>query len=156
MINGFGIAAALLQVSVLPPPAPPAPPQPGTEAFDSQMDNYRAELRADCMTEAGIEAAVRYRVLQVRKSAAESPKHQAATREVAEAALTPPIDVDRLERAMAEQARVRNESAAAYDVNALSLLRALSPADRIIFARRLTIMRPATPPKKCVAPAIRR
>ena len=153
MIKEAMVAAALLQVSPLPPPAPPGPPRPGTEAYEAEVERYRAALRAECLSEAGIEIAVRYRALAQQEWEERGSRGKAAEREVAEAALTAPVDVDRLDRAMQQRARIQAEAARAHDENSISLLRALSPSDRIIFARRLTIMSPAVYPPRC--PAVR-
>jgi hypothetical protein len=154
MIKEALLTAALLQVSPLPPPAPPGPPKPGTEAYRAEVERYAAALRTDCLSEPGIELAVRYRALGQEGWEARSSRARAAEREVAEAALTPPIDVDRLRRALEQKALIQAEAARAYEENTLGLLRALSPADRIVFARRMTIMSPSVPPPTC--PAVRR
>jgi len=73
--------------------------------------------------------------------------------EIGRAALTAPIDVERLERAERahdqDQARYRQESTD----ESIAILKALSPADRVIYARRMTTMQSAWPEKLCpVAP----
>ena len=154
MIKEAVIAAALLQVSILPSPAPPGPPAPGSEAHEAEMERYRATLRAECLSEPGIKIAVRSRVLGQQLWEARSSRLKAAEREVAEAALTPPIDVDRLQRAVQEKGRRQAEATSAQEENSIKLLRELSAADRVVFARRMTIMSPAVRPPTC--PAVRR
>jgi len=134
----------------LPPPAffrPPSPPPPRSD----QITQFAETLRRACMSERGVEVVVS------QWSSRHQPEAIAArlriTRdiedEIGRVALTAPIDVERLERAHRahdqDQARHRQESTD----ESMAILKALSPADRVIYARRMTIMQSAWPEKTC-------
>ena len=152
MLEQSFLIAALMQVSPIPPPAPPPAPRPGTVAFESEMERYRNDLREACMSEPGIRIAVEHSVRLREISALNETARRAATREVAEAALTPPIDIERFAAAIKYQTEIRRKDTEDYDSNKISLMRQLSPADRIIFGPRTTILSPATPPRHCPLP----
>src|SRR5688572_30545267 len=152
MLTQFLLAATLLQVSPNPPPAPTPPPQPGTDAFERDLERYRNDLRVACITERGIRIAVEHRNRLRESSALREAARRAATREVAEAALTPPIDVERLAAAIINQTEIRRQDTEDYDANIISLMRQLSPADRASFGPRVTILDPAPPPRVCPLP----
>ena len=69
--------------------------------------------------------------------------------ELAAAALTAPIDVARLERAVEAHRSWQQGRSDAYDRERLANLRALSPADRVIYARSFTAFTPASGVRVC-------
>jgi hypothetical protein len=73
--------------------------------------------------------------------------------EIGEAAWRVPIDVDRLARA--KQARDEDQARrlAQATEDSIAILRALSPADRVIYARRMSIRESMAPVKTCAPPA---
>jgi len=153
MITVIALLAPMAQAATAPPTSPPAfirpasPPPPQAD----QIQRFAETLRRACMSEKGVQVVVSV------WSSRHQPEAMAArlriTRDIEEeigrVALTAPIDVDRLERAHRahdqDQARHRQESTD----ESMAILKALSPADRAIYARRLTIMQPMGPPKTC-------
>lgn len=74
---------------------------------------------------------------------------RAVRQELGEAALTAPIDLARLERALAADAAAQADFCAGLNASSMAVMRLLSPSDRAIFARRLTVVSPASPPRAC-------
>jgi hypothetical protein len=140
---------ANVQPAFTPPPAPPGPSRPGTQAFRIERDAYAATLRSNCVSEPGIAILIESWERNRAAAIASVPEGRAVAQELAEAALTMPIDMDRLERALAADHRFQQERAAERLGDRIATLRALSPADRILYGRRLTAMQPRTPARLC-------
>jgi hypothetical protein len=147
----FPLLIAGAQPSALPPPSPPGLPRPGTEWFDRERANYIERLRRDCMSERGIAIAVESWARWHATSDARTRREHAARQELGEAALTAPIDLERLERALAADADNQLQWRREHNANAMAVMRRLSPADRVVYARRLTVMMPAVAPRTCPA-----
>jgi hypothetical protein len=77
------------------------------------------------------------------------PDQRAIDREQSEAANAVPLDLDRLERALAERERDQSARRALWDRQTIALLRRLSPHDRAIHARRHSLMMAWPPPPTC-------
>jgi len=149
------IAAVILAAgqTLVPPPAPPRPPSVDTAAFEQEGARYADDLRRVCLSEPGVQIVLRaWRAGRQAGLASVAPQ-QAAERELGEAAYANPIDPDRIARAQAEKRRLNDMALAASDSVGVAILRQLSPADRRIYVRRMTIMRPELPPQRCEAPA---
>ncbi len=148
MISLLLIAAAA-QAHRVPPPAPPPPPEAGSAQFERDRDDLTVSLRRQCMSQAGIAITVEHWARARSVSRSRIASERALRQELGEAALTAPIDVARVERALEAGARFQEEQGAEYRRGAIAVLRALSPADRVIYARRLTVLAPAVPPRTC-------
>lgn len=91
-------ALAVTQPSPLPPPVPPAPPPPGSQGFDRARADHADQLPRSCLSGKGVAIAVEH-WSQWHASAAARLTHERSVRqELGEAALTAPIDLDRLAR----------------------------------------------------------
>lgn len=143
------VALAALQPAFYPPPAPPGPAQPGTPAFQDERERYASTLRSNCLSEAGVIILVASWARSREAAIAGMAEGRALSNELAAAALTPPIDVTRVERALEANRRWQESHSAGYQREAVANLRALSPADRIIYARGLTGFSPTTPARIC-------
>jgi hypothetical protein len=77
------------------------------------------------------------------------PDQRGVDRELSEAANAVPVDLDRLERALAARERDQAARRAWWDRETLALLRRLSPDDRRIHARRLSPLTAWPPPLPC-------
>jgi hypothetical protein len=141
--------AAAAQPSVLPPPAPPPPAAYGTELFERERANLVEDLRQACMSEKGIAVAVDSWARGREEGQGGASIGNSLRDEVGRAALTAPIDPDRLQRALEAEDRQQAQWRTAYRQRQMDVLRRLSPEDRVIFARRMTIMSPAVPPRTC-------
>jgi hypothetical protein len=135
----FWIVLALQTPAVTPPPGPAWP----------RAEQIAGDLRRACMSEAGIRIAMQDWAEGQAAARADEPENARVERELGEAAYVEPIDVDRLDRAA--QARNANQARrlAEGERRAIATLRRLSPADRAIFARRLTVYRPNQPVRSC-------
>lgn len=150
-LAGAASSPAMAQPALVAPPVPPAPPTPGSEWFDRARAEYVDGLRRSCLSEGGIAIAVEHWT-EWHAGAAERLRHERTVRqELGEAALTVPVDLDRLERALAADTAAQAGFRTALNANSMRIMHRLSRADRIIFARRLTVMSPASPAKKCAA-----
>jgi hypothetical protein len=125
-----------------PSPAPPAPPRSGT--WVSERDRaYRADrLRQKCLSERGIRLILDSQDQSTaeavaRSSVDERPIYQ----ELGEAANAVPLDLQRLERALASRAAYQAAQQERFNREAIALLRRLSPGDRAIYAEELSPMR---------------
>jgi hypothetical protein len=134
-----------------PTPVPPPPPAPGTEAYERQRAGEARRLREACYSEAAIELIMiheeRMRAVPPEAKAADA----AALTELGEAAYTMPLDIDRLERAVQERARLQAEDQARWQEARLALLRKLPPADQVIYAQGFSVLKPwpPLPPRTC-------
>jgi hypothetical protein len=142
------VVAAALQVSPTPPPAPPGPARPGSRGFAYERANYEKSLREACLSERGVATAIEHWTRE-RAAMPDIARDRAPRQEVGEAALTPPIDLDRLEAALEGEAAAQHAFRRESIARSMAVMRALSPADRVIFARRLTIWQPAVWPQRC-------
>jgi hypothetical protein len=79
------------------------------------------------------------------------PRQPPVVQELGEAALTPPIDLERLERALEANVEFHAAHGRALVQSSMRVMRALDPADRVIFGRRLTTMQPAQQRAACPA-----
>jgi hypothetical protein len=135
----FWFAVAVQSVAVVPPPGP---------AW-GRAEQVASELRGACMSEAGIRTAMKEWIDGQTSAKAQEPENVRIERELGEAAYTAPIDIKRLDRAVqarnANQAQRLAESAR----QTISTLSRLSPADRVIYARRLAIYHPNEPIRTC-------
>jgi len=122
-----------------PPPAPPAPPRPGTPAYDQERAYRAGRLRETCISERGIRTIMESQD-QSRAVAVASGEGRSIEQELGQAAHADPLDLDRLERALASRAAYQAAQQARRDREAISMLRRLSPEDRAIHARQLTPM----------------
>lgn len=143
-------ALAAAQPSPVPPPVPPAPPAPGTAWFDRARADYIDKLRRSCLSEKGVTIAVEHWTRWHAAGDQRLGRERAVRQELGEAALTAPVDLVRLERALAADAAAQAEFRTALNENSMTVMRLLSPSDRAIFARRLTVMSPASPPPACI------
>src|SRR5688500_12139923 len=94
------VALAALQPAFYPPPAPPGPARPGTPAFQDERERYASTLRSDCLSEAGVAILLASWTRSREAAIAGMAEGRALSNELAAAALTPPIDVARVERAI--------------------------------------------------------
>jgi hypothetical protein len=141
--------AATAQPSVLPPPAPPPPAAYASELFERERANLVENLREACMSEEGIAVAVGSWARDRKEGQGRGPIGNALRDEIGRVALTAPIDPDRLQRALEAEDRQQAHWRTAYLKRQMDVLRRLSPEDRVVFARRMTIMSPAVPPRTC-------
>ena len=153
MILILAFVAAASQPAFYPPPAPPGPASPGTPAFERERDQYAATLRSTCLSERGVALIVASWARSRAEAIAAMPEGRSLSNELAAAALTAPIDIARLERAVEANRRWQQGRSDAYDRERLANLRALSPADRVIYARGFTAFAPTTPARICPPPA---
>lgn len=101
------------------------------------------------MSEAGIAIAMKDWSQGQEAAKARIAENDKIERELGEAAYTPPIDVNRLDKA----ARARNAYQAMLLADStrqnVDTLRKLSPEDRVIYARRFAIYRALAPVRTC-------
>jgi hypothetical protein len=121
---------------------PPAPSIPGKESLEMR-------LHGQCISEEGIKLIVERWVRDQAAGNARLPQIRKNEEAVANAAYNNPVDVAALERGLLEQARQSGQAAQRIAESSIENLRQLSTQDRAIYARNLTTMRPATPPKRC-------
>ena len=146
-----GLLALAAAQAFVPPPAPPLPPVDGPRLAEESR-RYADRLRAQCLSDAGVVAAVESFVAGRRDGVARSPDVDAANRALADAVYAPRVDPDRIAAALERSAAVQARAQASRDARSVALLRQLSPADRAIYARQLTIMQPLLPAKTCGLP----
>ncbi len=137
------VADASARSAFVPPPAPPPPPQPGTPEFARERTAQERRLREQCYSEAGVKLLIEHWTRQRAMPPETWAADRAAEIEVAEAAFAQPVDIDRLERAIRARAALRAERDAQRESERFELLRALSAADRAIYAREVTAFRPS-------------
>jgi len=133
------LALAAQSAAVSPPPSPPW----------GRAEQVADSLRRACISEAGVGIAMKDWVEGQEAAKVQEAENRSIERELGEAAYTAPIDIDRLDRAA--QARNANQAQRLADSTrrAIATLRRLSPADRIIYAQRLSIYRPDGPVRTC-------
>jgi hypothetical protein len=135
----FWLVLAGQSVAVAPPPAPPW----------GQAEQYAGSLRQACLSEAGIAIALRDWADGQAASRARQTEYDKIERELGEAAYTMPINVDRLNRAAEARNAYQAAQSAEWTARAIATIRKLSPPDRAIFARRISIYRPSFPARTC-------
>ena len=135
----YWLAFALQSVPVSPPPSPPW----------VLAEQYSSILRQACMSEAGIAIAVKDWSNGQLAARAQQTERDKVERELGEAAYTTPIDVDRLSRAAEARTAYQAVQQANSTKRSISTIRKLSPQDRVIFARRISIYRPSLPARTC-------
>jgi hypothetical protein len=122
---------------------------PPMTSIAGPIESYAFELKRACMSDAGIAIAAASWGRWLAETEASRATSNAIETELGLAAYSTPIDVDRLERA----ARARDADQARRLVDSLTrsfdVMRKLSPNDRAIFARRLSVRQPMTPVKTC-------
>jgi len=105
-------------------------------------------LRQSCLSEPGIRTVIEAQD-RARAAALALPDQRGIDRELSEAANAVPVDLDRLERALAARERDQSARRTLWDRETIALLRRLSPGDRGIHARRLSPMTAWPPPPSC-------
>lgn len=141
---------------IFPPPAPPGPPLPGSPGEEQQRAAAAARWRAECVSERGIRTILDHQD-QVRGAAQPfRDVGRAVAEEVGQAALTVPVDLVRLERALAANAEYQAAQHARRNRDEIVLLRRLSPEDRAIYARSLTGFATYPPARRCPSEPPRR
>lgn len=133
------LALAAQSVAVSPPPSP---------AW-GRVEQVANDLRRACISEAGVGIAMKDWVEGQEAAKAQEAENVRIERELGEAAYTAPIDINRLDQAA--QARNANQAQRLADSTrrAIATLRRLSPADRVIYAHRLSIYRSGEPIRTC-------
>lgn len=126
-----------------------SPPVPPPMVVDPQ--SLADRLRRECLSEAGIALIVAdaLRRNEPRAMAERRARSMAIEQELGAASFADPLDLDRLARAKTAYDANQNESRMQSTRDEIALIRRLSSADRTIFARRFTVMRPILPPKTC-------
>ena len=152
MINHL-LAAAAAQVVPLPPPMPP-PPNPVWIA--EARDRHAESLRSQCLSERGVAAVIEIWWQSRQPDPARLQLERDLRLELGLAAYTDPVDLPRLERALTASEAFQTRARERVVADNIRILRRLAGADRIIFARTLTVMQPPTPPKVCPPGAGRR
>ena len=133
----------------LPTPAPPPPPAPGSPWYAEQRASEERRLREECYSAAAIRLIIDHNERMRTVTPEARAAGDAVQREVAEAAYTTPLDLDRLERAVAARDRLQAEGDARRRAQGLALLRSLPAADQAIYAREFSLLRPAAPQRSC-------
>lgn len=147
------LAAAAAQVVPLPPPMPP-PPNPVWIA--EARDRHAESLRSKCLSERGVAAVIEIWWQFRMPDPARLQRERDLRQELGLAAYTDPVDLPRLERALAASEAFQAEHRDRAVADNIQILRRLAGADRVIYARSLTVMQPPTPPKTCPPAAGRR
>ncbi|MDO7843000.1 hypothetical protein [Sphingomonas immobilis] len=135
--------------TLVAPPGPPMPPRADTALFEQDRLRYADDLRRACLSEKGIEIAIAAWTELRRDGPLRVNAQQANEQELGAAAYSATIDPDRIEHSLEVKRRLNDAFLAASDASSVSVLRKLSPADRRIFARRLTILQSSTRPQQC-------
>ena len=113
---------------------------------------YRADrLREACLSEDAIRLIVDSQD-RSRAAALASTEWRGIDEELAQAAHADPLDLGRLERALALRAQYQADQQARRDREAIALLRRLPPRDRAIYSRHLSVMSVFPPPPRCTTP----
>lgn len=147
----FGIALAMLaQAAFTPPPSPPAIAAPGTEVYQRQQASFESDLQRSCLSAEGVRLATESWARNRARAASQPKSPDSLQYDIAATAYTLPVDMNGLEQALKADAAMKAADAAAKLDEAIALLRSLSPADRAIYARRHTWMRPTTPAPVCL------
>ncbi|HEX8225634.1 MAG TPA: hypothetical protein VF605_17625 [Allosphingosinicella sp.] len=143
-----GPAAAARPPRLLPSPAPAAPPRPGTAGYAQEREFRERRLRESCLSEPGIRTVIEAQD-RWRTAVPALPDQRELDRELSEAANAVPVDLGRLERALAARRHDQEARRASWDRETIALLRRLSPDDRGIHARGLSPMTAWPPPPTC-------
>lgn len=148
MIEYLLAAAAAAQVVALPSPAPP---QPHPSWLAEARDRYVEDLRSKCMSQRGIEAVLEIWWPARQPDPARGRRERALREELFQAAYADPLDLPRLERALAASEGFQTEARDRVVADHVRILRSLTGPDRAVYARTLTLTQPALPPKACPA-----
>lgn len=105
-------------------------------------------MRETCLSEPGIRTVIEAEERR-RTAMLALPDQQGINRELSEAATAVPVDLDRLERALAAREHDQTTRRTLWDRDTIALLRRLSPDDRVIHARQLSPMTIWPPPPTC-------
>ena len=146
MIEHLLAAAAAAQIVPLPAPMPP-PPNAAWLAVG--RDSYAERLRSQCMSERGVAAVIEIWWRTHQPDPAELQRERALRQELGEAAYTDPVDLPRLERALAASEAFQARHRDRFVAEQVSTLRALTGPDRVVYARTLTPMGSPLPPRPC-------
>ena len=141
---------------VVPPPAPPAPPVPGSRTHAQQRAERERRLSEACLSERGIRAILESEDRSQAAALRLRDEGRAIEEELGNAAHAAPLDLDRLERALAARTRYQADWQLRRDSERIALLRRLSPEDRAIFARDFTAMMVFPPPRRCLSSPFQR
>ena len=154
MIEYLLAAAAAAQVVPLPTPAP-APP---SAAWIAEAKRQKVEsLRSQCMSERGIASVLEIWWPARQPDPARFQRERGLRYELFQAAYADPVDLPRLERALAASEDFQTEARDRVVADHIRILRSLRGPDRVVYARTLSLMKAALPPKACPpAPARRR
>jgi hypothetical protein len=153
MIEYLLAAAAAAQIVPLPTPAPPAP---GPVWLAEARDRYVESLRSKCMSERGIASVLEIWWPARQPDPARFQRERELRDELFQAAYAEPVDLPRLERALTASEAFQTEARDRVVADHVRILRGLRGSDRLIYARTLTLMKAALPPKACSPPAGRR
>ena len=145
-----GLLIAFLIQAFVPPPGPPqlAPEGP---VFEQRRAKYAEDLRRACLSEEGVSIAVEAWEQGQRQGPERASRQRAVDNEVGAAVFAQPIDIARVESALRARSNLQAQFSAERNDRSIEVLKRLSPEDRVIFARRLTGMRSATPLPSCPA-----
>lgn len=153
MIEFLLAAAAAAQIVPLPTPAPPAP-NPAWIA--EARDRYVESLRSKCMSERGIASVIEIWWPARQPDPVRFQRERDLRHELFQAAYADPVDLPRLEQALAASEAFQTEARDRVVADHVRILRSLRGSDRIIYARTLTLMQAALPAKPCPPGAGRR
>jgi uncharacterized membrane protein len=146
MIEYLLAAAAAAQIVPLPTPAPPAP-HPAWIA--EARDRYVESLRSKCMSERGIAAVIEIWWPAHQPDPALFRRERDLRDELFQAANADPVDLPRLERALTASEGLQTEVRDRVVADHVRILRSLEGSDRAVYARTLSLMQAAQPPKAC-------
>ena len=129
------------RLTFTPTPAPPPDPPPGTDAYRVVLDARLRRLRDQCYSQAAIDIIIEQEDL-AKARRRDLSEWNAIVREVAEAAYAEPLDIERLTRAMAVREQAQALQQVRFSKERLAILHLLPPADQVIFARSLSVLKP--------------
>lgn len=116
-----------------------------------QVDQIADTMRRACLSEAGVKTVVASWLSrnQPADTALRRQTMNAIDEEIGMAAWTTPIDIERLARAKRTRDEDQARRLAQSTEDSITILRALSLADRVIYARRMSTRSPGVPEKTC-------
>ena len=145
-MHQFFAIVALTQAAFQEVPAPPRVLEP---PLSERREQYARTLRERCMSQAGVQIVLASWEAGQLAGPTRVKKTQDAARELAEAALSDPLQMDRLERAIIANADQQTAFQRDFARNEVAILKKLKGKDQTIFARMTTQAQPLTPPKRC-------
>ena len=129
----------------------PAPSRMLEPPLNERREQYARTLHEKCMSRAGVQIVLASWEARQLAGPNHSKKTQATARELAEAALSDPLQTDRLERAIIADADQQTAFQRDFARDQVAILKQLKGDDRTIYARMTTPAQPLTPPKRCGA-----